>query len=556
MNENLLQTIDSIDNIIVESEMNVCFSLMEEYNKMLTLLEYVDEDICSEMTIFQEAATDKKKDDNTKSKKEGFLISTLKKLGRAIASLFKMLIDKIRDIAQWIGSRIKPAKDSLADKICWLIDELRGENYSLDQQFNAAHVSELKDLERVFLKVPISYENLKSKTRRERMKKSAEDLIELLKNKEEYTYISRKGKRDFADAINTKKDNLIKTAEDYLHMIDKFEKEYGDYVNTRNLADEFIFVDYDDLTDAYSEIKSNLYAITMDLTNQPGSVKDKERYTELPKEAEIIEFILSYMFGERLQHNEKFKQLSKEITGHGDNVGESIKPRVEGKELQYIIKLFKNIPVNEKNIVSYEPYQKLIDTLCNDLDKFRKDRTWAKVYHYEFKVSIDNHWNTSLKEHRPRIESVRFYHMYNGIASNLYNFLDTTRNHYKADSVAKMENTSELMKWLKHCEDTLDDIADDFTIPKDRGDIKELPYLKTSIFDDDLQLFDSVYEGLYNNDKISSDDKKKVFQYIQSNILIRAQKYTSFLSLFYTDLSKTLNEVFKSIHSFNEENIK
>ena len=85
---------------------------------------------------------------------------------------------------------------------------------------------------------------------------------------------------------------------------------------------------------------------------------------------------------------------------------------------------------------------------------------------------------------------------------------------------------------------------------------KKLPDLKTSIFDYGFQLFDSVYEGLYNNDKISSEDKKKVFQYIQSNILIRAQKYTAFLSLFYTDLSKTLNDVFKSIHSFNEENIK
>ena len=555
MNESLLKTIDSIDDIVMESEMNVCFSLMEEYNKMLTLLEYVDEDICSEITIFQEAATDKKKDDNTKSKKEGFLIGTLKKLGRVIASLFNMLINKIKDISQWIGSKIKPVKDSLVDKICWVMRELNGENYNLDTSFHASHVSELKDLESVFLKDPISYENLKSKTRRQRMKKSAEDLIELLKNKEAYTYNSRKGKKEFRDAINTKKDNLIKTAKDYLHMIDKFEKEYGDFVNTRNLADEFIFVDYDDLTDAYAAIKSNLAAITMDLTNQPGSVKDKERFTELPKEAEIIEFILSYMFGERLQHNEKFKQLQKEISGH-ENVGESVQPRVDGKELQYIIKLFKNIPVNEKNIVSYEPYQKLIDALCNDVDKFRKDRTWSKVYHYEFKVYIKDHWNTSLRELRPRIESVKFDHMYNGIASNLYNFLDTTRNQYKADSVAKMENTSELMKWLKHCEDTLDDIADSFTSYKYRGNIKKLPDLKTSIFDYGFQLFDSVYEGLYNNDKISSEDKKKVFQYIQSNILIRAQKYTAFLSLFYTDLSKTLNDVFKSIHSFNEENIK
>ena len=144
MNENLLQTIDSIDEIIEESEMNVCAALYDEYQKMSILLEYADEDVCEEMTIFQEAAAkNEKSDDKGSSKKENFVVAGLKKLGGIIRTIFTAIVDKIKQI----GSKIKSKAITIPRQF---INNLRG----TDEKENKACNEILRELDRISRIIP------------------------------------------------------------------------------------------------------------------------------------------------------------------------------------------------------------------------------------------------------------------------------------------------------------------------------------------------------------------------------------------------------------------
>ena len=107
MNESLLRTIDSIDDIIEESEMNVCAALFDEYQKMFLLLEYADEDVCEEMTIFQEAAAkNEKSDDKTSSKKEGVIMNS----NTIIVNNIKTWLQGNQKSQQWLAQEIGVSK--------------------------------------------------------------------------------------------------------------------------------------------------------------------------------------------------------------------------------------------------------------------------------------------------------------------------------------------------------------------------------------------------------------------------------------------------------------
>ena len=108
MNESLLRTIDSIDDIVMESEMNVCMEMYNEYMKTFMLMEYADDSVIEEYDLIQEAATpkkDDKKDDKATSKKENVIISGLKKLGGIIRSIFRTIVSKIKQFASNIHSK-------------------------------------------------------------------------------------------------------------------------------------------------------------------------------------------------------------------------------------------------------------------------------------------------------------------------------------------------------------------------------------------------------------------------------------------------------------------
>lgn len=95
MNEHLLQTIDSIEETIVESELSVLASIANGYAKIGMLMEYADDDVVDQFQIVQEsvimeAKRDKKekKDDDKEGKSKEGIIAKLKRAWNVIKGVF------------------------------------------------------------------------------------------------------------------------------------------------------------------------------------------------------------------------------------------------------------------------------------------------------------------------------------------------------------------------------------------------------------------------------------------------------------------------------------
>lgn len=101
LNKNLLSSIESVDDIIFESEMNVLHSIIDEYSKIGMLMEYADESVVNEFLIIQEAGIileagsktkETEKTDTAKQKKENIFIRVGKTILKAIKTVFTLII--------------------------------------------------------------------------------------------------------------------------------------------------------------------------------------------------------------------------------------------------------------------------------------------------------------------------------------------------------------------------------------------------------------------------------------------------------------------------------
>ena len=109
MNESLLRTIDSIDDIVMESEMNVLCSMMDEYTKIGMLMEYADETAINEYSLILES--DKPKEGILAKLKNvwNIIVQALKKAKEWIVSKCKKIISKLKhepqsnteDVCDW-----------------------------------------------------------------------------------------------------------------------------------------------------------------------------------------------------------------------------------------------------------------------------------------------------------------------------------------------------------------------------------------------------------------------------------------------------------------------
>lgn len=86
INELLLETIDSIDEITMESELNVLYALYDEYNKYCSLMEYSDN-----FALIMESGNDVSKQDNIFVKGFKLLISIFKTIKNGIVRLFQKI---------------------------------------------------------------------------------------------------------------------------------------------------------------------------------------------------------------------------------------------------------------------------------------------------------------------------------------------------------------------------------------------------------------------------------------------------------------------------------
>lgn len=111
LNKNLLTCIDSINDIVLESEMSVVCSMMDEYTKIGMLMEYADESVVEQFSIIQEAgiileADEKVAEQNqqpvAEPKKENIFV----RAGRAIVNGIKRLFGWIVKGVTWLFEKI------------------------------------------------------------------------------------------------------------------------------------------------------------------------------------------------------------------------------------------------------------------------------------------------------------------------------------------------------------------------------------------------------------------------------------------------------------------
>lgn len=96
LNESLLKTIDSIDDVVMESEIDVLCSMMDEYTKMGMLMEYADETAINEYSLILES--DKPKEGILAKLKNvwNIIVQALKKAKEWIVSKCKKIISKLK----------------------------------------------------------------------------------------------------------------------------------------------------------------------------------------------------------------------------------------------------------------------------------------------------------------------------------------------------------------------------------------------------------------------------------------------------------------------------
>lgn len=89
----ILKSIDDISESIIDSEINVCESMLEAYNKSVTILENYDGDDLSSFNVFTESFIMEASQSTTK--KESGIVSVLKKIRDAIAKMIVSILKKL-----------------------------------------------------------------------------------------------------------------------------------------------------------------------------------------------------------------------------------------------------------------------------------------------------------------------------------------------------------------------------------------------------------------------------------------------------------------------------
>lgn len=280
MNEHLLQTIDSIDDIIEESEMNVCAALYDEYQKMSILLEYADEDVCEEMTIFQEAAAkNEKSDDKGSSKKENFVVAGLKKLGGIIRTIFTAIVDKIKQI----GSKIKSKAITIPRQF---INNLRG----TDEKENKACNDILRELDRISSIIP---------------------------------------KIETTDDIDK---NMFKDFDGILKSIDSVENDFKEFSKTSKSIDQ-------EVTDKKKKIENNISQLRKSINDIKKAFNEYQAYDKEARSARLNIKAMNHAKNEIAQSIKRTESILEDLSREFENLSKGVN-EVDANELAKFLQVY------------------------------------------------------------------------------------------------------------------------------------------------------------------------------------------------------------------------
>ena len=125
LNESLLENIELIEEMQLQTELDVIFAIGNQYAKVGMIAEYSETDIneydiIQESTLFMEADDSSDKNDNDKKdKKKGFW-GKIKKffstIGKAIVKAFKWIGRQFKKLGKWVKSWFKKKDDDISNK--------------------------------------------------------------------------------------------------------------------------------------------------------------------------------------------------------------------------------------------------------------------------------------------------------------------------------------------------------------------------------------------------------------------------------------------------------
>lgn len=107
LNKTLLDSINKIDEYVIESETNVCAALCDSYAKALTIMEYSNSTEIVDSLLIMEAATNNSADSKTK-KKENIIIRFFK----AIINFFVSIAKNIKTAINSYHAKYKESKNA------------------------------------------------------------------------------------------------------------------------------------------------------------------------------------------------------------------------------------------------------------------------------------------------------------------------------------------------------------------------------------------------------------------------------------------------------------
>lgn len=532
MNESLLRTIDSIDDIVMESEMNVCAALYDEYQKMVILLEYADEDVCEEMTIFQEAATKDTKNEKkeTSSKKGNFLINGLKKLGGIIVKFFTKIGEKISKLFHMI----KDGSKKLSDNFIYAVNEITGKNKKADEKSYQKYMNEINEIwesynnEAIYLDKHgldgLSDPAINMQASYKKMNDIAEHLIKKLDDLKSHIEFKSKKKSeskrsDIIDHIDECFQYLNKQINSNDVIIKRMSKSKDKEFN--NEMKDFI----EDFHQTSEFIKDRLVLIETSLRNLPvqgvATVNDNKEF------AELIEVLLDYCVGMHLAKSLALKEQLQKA-----HIKSSLEDLNDMRNLSSVIGPIENVIFRDNNA-----YIKFMQTLFNKADKIINT----------FNVDVRGHFEVKIKD--SRIDEIKFLHTWNIIPLKIYIdihakplFLSAAKTKSEADVALfklgrKIDNIRDLFDMNTNHTET--------EINKDLIKATSGPQLGT--------FFSNLTSGILSNDNINDNEKDELVEKVQKEIYEPYMQFASILMNFYTCVYSGIRDVQNIVYETHGE---
>jgi hypothetical protein len=514
MNEHLLQTIDSIDDIIEESEMNVCAALYDEYQKMSILLEYADEDVCEEMTIFQEAAAkNEKSDDKGSSKKENFVVAGLKKLGGAISYLFKKLVEKIKSICSWI----KDKGVVVSEKFTTLFSSLSSKTAEEDLEYLQKLDHTVNEIGSRIPNFPTTVNELKKDT-----SKNITQIKEWLKTLEEVedhlNQDVRSKRKNITTHVKVSKEclkNIKECLKNTLNAYLEYRTKYEGHVNSLENEDKIMNSFRKNIAECSREVKASATSMKTALNEifKENNVKESYDATDLTY---FLKGLILYEFYDQLKHF----NISQYLTKHGVKASfTDVTTSSDFKDIKEAIEYATHVPLDKGKFKG-------------DIEKLNN----AKKSMSHKNIDLNPNFNQLIikvdkVDGKCVISKIEFNHDWNKVPATLFRTYEKFEKYHFSFSKSVSDIVSDLKKATK-------DIVDDFNKPLRINSANMFDTKGLSVIDKlDMTNHYSIFaKNVIDAGAYTDEEKKTILKSYSNDFLTPYYDFLHAMSIWYNSM--------------------